>query len=139
MKVKKRVLSPKRIIWLILILISLIILLRVVEVFYKYKEVTKVQEKITHQVHVTAYTSRPEETDDTPYLTASGSFVRDGVVASNFLPLGTLIKIPEYFGDKVFKVEDRMSRRFNDRIDVWFSDLDKAIEFGKKLATIEVL
>ena len=100
---------------------------------------TKVQEKITHQVHVTAYTSRPEETDDTPYLTASGSFVRDGVVASNFLPLGTLIKIPEYFGDKVFKVEDRMSRRFNDRIDVWFSDLDKAIEFGKKLATIEVL
>lgn len=93
----------------------------------------------TFEVMVTAYTSRPEETDETPYLTASGSHVRDGIVASNFLPIGTLIRISEYFGDKVFIVEDRMNRRYDKRIDIWFNDLNKAKEFGVKFTKIEVL
>ena len=38
---------------------------------------------------VTAYSSTPEETDDTPFVTASGTSVRDGVIATNFLEFGT--------------------------------------------------
>ena len=34
----------------------------------------------------TAYTSDPAETDSSPFTTANGSQVRDGIVAANFLP-----------------------------------------------------
>lgn len=95
--------------------------------------------KNTHKTWVTAYTSRPEETDDTPFITASGNYVYDGVVAANFLPLGTRIRIPQHFGDRVFRVEDRMHERFDKTIDIWFEDLDDAKKFGKRYATIEIL
>jgi len=65
----------------------------------------------TRLVHVTAYTSAPEETDDTPFTTASGQTVRDGIVATNLLPFGTKIRIPKYFGERVFEVQDRMNVR----------------------------
>ena len=139
MKTKKKIWQSKRFLYLTGVLISSFLLFLSIYGFLEYKERTRAAEKITYQVHVTAYTSRPEETDDTPYLTASGSFVRDGIVASNFLQMGTLIKIPEYFGEKVFRVEDRMHKRFNNRVDIWFSNLEEAQKFGKKFTTIEVL
>ena len=95
--------------------------------------------KKTYKMHVTAYTSRPEETDSTPFITASGSYVRDGIVATNFFPIGTLIRIPEHFGDKIFRVEDRMNERFEKNVDIWFSDLSEAKKFGKKFTVIDVL
>ncbi|MBI2036999.1 MAG: hypothetical protein HYT14_01400, partial [Candidatus Liptonbacteria bacterium] len=55
-------------------------------------------------VTITAYSSTPEETDSTPFITASGTHVRDGVVAANFLPFGTAVKIPELYGDRLFVV-----------------------------------
>jgi len=81
-------------------------------------------------VQATAYSSTPDQTDDTPFITASNTYVRDGVVAANFLPFGTKIKIPEKFGDKIFIVEDRMHKRFQNRIDVWFPDRKSALRFG---------
>lgn len=90
-------------------------------------------------VHVTAYSSTPDQTDDTPFTTAAGTRVRDGIVAANFLPLYTRIKIPEIFGEKVFVVEDRMARRFQNRVDIWFPDRASAIKFGLKKAEIVVL
>ncbi len=90
----------------------------------------------TLKVYITAYSSRPEETDDTPFITASGKKVRLGIVASNFLPLGTVIKIPELFGDRTFIVEDRMNPRFKDRIDIWFPNHWEAKKFGVKKAKI---
>jgi len=88
---------------------------------------------------VTAYTSRPEETDSTPFITASGSYVHNGIVATNALPIGTLIRIPEHFGDRIFRVEDRMNARYTNNLDVWFEGLKDARKFGKKYTTIEVL
>ncbi|MBI2012886.1 MAG: hypothetical protein HYS88_00320, partial [Candidatus Colwellbacteria bacterium] len=44
---------------------------------------------------ITAYSSREEETDETPFITAAGTKVRPGVVAANWLPLGAKIRIPE--------------------------------------------
>src|SRR3989344_299704 len=43
------------------------------------------------KVWLTAYSSTPEQTDETPFITASGSYVRNGVVAANFLPMGAKI------------------------------------------------
>ena len=91
------------------------------------------------KVTVTAYTSRPEETDSTPFITASGEEVKMGIVASNFLPMGTEIKIPAVFGDKIFRVEDRMNPRYKNRIDIWLPSLEEAKKFGVKKTEILIL
>lgn len=90
-------------------------------------------------VTVTSYSSTIDQTDDTPYITAWGTFVRDGVVAANFLPLGTRIRMPDYFGDKVFIVEDRMNERYWRRIDIWQSTRDEAKQWGIKRVRVEIL
>jgi len=90
-------------------------------------------------VIVTAYSSTPWETDDTPHITASGTYVRDGIVAANFLPFGTKIRIPQIFGDKVFVVEDRLSPQKKYHIDVWFPSYEEALHFGAHLTYIEIL
>ena len=88
---------------------------------------------------VTAYSSTEDQTDDSPFITASGAHVADGIVAANFLPLHTHIKIPELFGEKVFVVEDRMAKRFQDRVEIWMPDRDSAWKFGLHKAEIVVL
>jgi 3D (Asp-Asp-Asp) domain-containing protein len=98
----------------------------------------KVAGKIT--VVVTAYSSTPDQTDDTPFITASGKTTKDGIVANNYLPFGTKVKIPELYGEKVFIVEDRMSwKKSNNHFDVWFSSYQEAKNFGVKRTVIEIL
>lgn len=98
----------------------------------------KIVEKI--KVVITAYSSTPEETDDTPFITASGKQVADGIIANNMLPLGTKVKIPELYGDKIFVVEDRMNKRKSDyHFDIWFPTKSSALNFGVKTAELEVL
>jgi 3D (Asp-Asp-Asp) domain-containing protein len=80
-----------------------------------------------------------DETDDTPLITASGQTVRDGIVATNLLPLGTKVKIPALFGDKVFDVEDRMNKRYGQSLDIWMTSKAKALYFGVRFADIVVL
>jgi len=93
----------------------------------------------TIRVVVTAYSSTPEQTDDTPFITASGTKVREGIVAANFLPMGTKIKLPDLYGDKIFVVEDRMHPRKRYMVDIWFASYKEAKEFGAKLTYVEVL
>src|SRR3989344_1517174 len=93
----------------------------------------------TMRLYVTGYSSTPEQTDDTPFITASGKHVRDGIVATNLLPLGTKIKIPELYGNKVFVVEDRMNTRLQNHVDIWFAEYWDAKNFGIKRASIVVL
>jgi len=89
---------------------------------------------------ITGYSSTPQETDDTPFLTASGKKVRDGIVANNFLPFGTKIKIPKIFGDKIFVVEDRMKRgKSKYHFDVWFENSLEAKNFGAKITLVEII
>lgn len=83
-----------------------------------------------YEVWVTAYSSSHDETDDTPFITASGGQVRDGVIAANFLPFGTKVMVPSLFGDKVFIVEDRMHSRKTNNIDIWMQSKKEALEFG---------
>jgi len=89
-------------------------------------------------MQVSAYTSRVEECDSTPFITASNTHVRDGIVATNQLPFGTRIKMPEIYGDKVFIVEDRMNTRYKNNMDIWMDDLSAARHFGRKTVKIEI-
>lgn len=89
---------------------------------------------------ITAYSSTPWQTDNTPFITAAGTAVKDGVIANNLLPFGTEVKIPSLFGNKIFTVEDRMNaKKSNNQFDIWFSSTAAAEDFGVKNALVEVL
>lgn len=89
---------------------------------------------------ITAYTSTPGQTDDTPFIAASGKRVHDGMIAANGLPFGTKIKIPAVYGDKIFIVEDRMNSRYGyGRFDVWLDTTRaEARKFGVKRVEVEI-
>lgn len=97
------------------------------------------EQKPPIRVFLTAYSSTPDQTDDTPFITASNTRVRDGIVAANFLAFGTRVQIPEIFGDKVFIVEDRMAKKNSNKIDIWFPERHSAKKFGIREADVIVL
>jgi len=92
---------------------------------------------------MTAYNSEVGQTDDSPCITANGFNVcKHGIedtIAANFLPMGTKVKIPELFGERVFIVRDRMNKKHPNRVDVWMKDRHDAIKFGVKIAKIQVI
>ena len=90
-------------------------------------------------VPVTAYSSTPDQTDSTPFITASGTGVRDGVIACNFLRFGTKVRFPQLYGEKIFVVEDRMAVKNSHKMDIWFVNRDQARQFGIKIAKVEIL
>ncbi|MFH1393089.1 MAG: hypothetical protein ABIG73_01770 [Patescibacteria group bacterium] len=90
-------------------------------------------------VILTAYSSTVDQTDSTPFTTASNTQTRDGVIAANFLAFGTKVKIPSVFGDKVFTVEDRMAKKHDGKIDIWFPERYLAKNFGVQEADVLIL
>jgi 3D (Asp-Asp-Asp) domain-containing protein len=89
-------------------------------------------------VTITAYSSDPNQTDETPFETASGAYVREGIIAANFLKFGTKVRIPELFGDREFVVKDRLHSKFSDRIDVWMPSSEQAKQFGRQYALVKI-
>jgi len=85
-----------------------------------------------------AYTSEKRQTDHDPFSTASGTRPKWGTVAANHLSLWTRIKI-EGFGEKIFTVEDRHSKRYKKLIDVWFPNRKAALKFGSRRVQYWVL
>lgn len=87
-------------------------------------------------VNASAYASSPYQTDATPCKTAAGTTVRPGVVATNFLPTGTLLDISGH----TFIVEDRMNSRYRGYfLDVWFPSTSQALEFGRRKLIVTIL
>ena len=93
----------------------------------------------TMHVGTTAYSSAVNQTDDSPFITANQTVVRDGLVAANFLPFGTRVKIPALYGDKEFVVADRMNKRYYKKMDLWMPTYEAAMDYGYKYVEIEVL
>lgn len=89
---------------------------------------------------LSAYSSTPDQTDGNPFIAASGKRVYDGMVAANWLPMGTKIKIPSLYGEKVFTVDDRMNARYGyGRMDIWMNAPRAEVnQFGIKHAAVEV-
>ncbi|MDD2807703.1 MAG: hypothetical protein PHW95_04270 [Patescibacteria group bacterium] len=99
--------------------------------------------KKTHNIPITAYSSTIDQTDSTPCNTANGFNLcehnQEDVIAANFLPFGTKVRIPEYFGDRVFTVQDRMNARYSYHADVWMKTRAAAVVFGLRYTKLEVL
>jgi len=95
---------------------------------------------VFHSVSVTGYSSRLEETDSTPFLTAINTMTAPGVVALSRDLLRTFTPgAPFDFGDRilitgvgVYQVEDTMNPRWTRRVDVWFPSTEEAIAWGRR-------
>ena len=95
-------------------------------------------------VHATAYNSTPGQTDSTPFVTATGTRVRSGVVAlsRNLLgrfPYGTRLTIEDlsgryssYLRGRVFTVEDTMNVRISNTVDIWMVSRGEAMSWGNR-------
>jgi 3D (Asp-Asp-Asp) domain-containing protein len=89
-------------------------------------------------VIVTGYSSTRGQTDSTPFVTASNTRVRKGIVAlSRDLLRRYTPGAPFAFGDRVlipgvgeFVVEDTMNKRFSQRVDIWFASRSEARHWG---------
>lgn len=87
---------------------------------------------------ITAYTSSIDETDDTPFITASGSTTRRGVLACpSKYEFGTKIIIE----GRQYVCEDRMNRRYRNKecFDIWVETKHEAFQWGRKELEIKIL
>jgi 3D (Asp-Asp-Asp) domain-containing protein len=97
-----------------------------------------------YPVVVTAYSSTPDQTDSTPFITAAARRPQPGTIALSRDLLRTYTPgAPFDFGDLVlvagvgvFRVEDTMNRRWRRRADIWFPSRDKARRWGKRRALL---
>jgi 3D (Asp-Asp-Asp) domain-containing protein len=86
---------------------------------------------------VFAYSSSVDETDEDPFIMASGKHVYDGALACpSRLEFGTEVEI-----DGVMYVcEDRMNRRYRDKevYDIWRQSKEDAYAWGRREISIKV-
>jgi len=150
----------------IVILLAILLILESVQIFFQFRGLTKQEviqrpvyivesqpidldaylreyfttktPKKTMYVTISAYSSLTDQTDSAPHLTAIGTPVRDGIVAANFLPIGTVIRFPDKFGEKLFVVEDRMNEKFGFQVDIWMSNNEEAKKFGIQYLKMEI-
>lgn len=76
-------------------------------------------------------------------LTASGKPPIEGVTvaASRSIPLNTplRISIPGVMTNRTFIVQDRLAKRFDNRVDIYFNNHKTALKFGKQTGSYETL
>ena len=87
-------------------------------------------------VTVTAYTASEDETNNEPWFTADMSLSRVGMLAVSRdllrdlnLKLGDEVVLGGY---GVFKIRDKMNKRFTRRVDILFAHKKAALLFGKE-------
>ena len=98
--------------------------------------VIKKQPPLKLLVTATGYNSLPNQTDDSPFITATGDSVFWGGIAvsrpllkKHLLPYGSVVFIEGY--SNPFIVFDTMNARFkNYKIDLWFRDFEDAWNYG---------
>lgn len=85
---------------------------------------------------ITSYNSVPEQTDDTPFDTASGTHVHDGTLACPYAyAFGTQVLI----AGKIYTCEDRMNKKFPDRFDIWMASTSDSNAWGTRTMTLKIL
>ncbi|MFA7245087.1 MAG: hypothetical protein WC070_02805 [Candidatus Magasanikbacteria bacterium] len=97
---------------------------------------------------MTAYSSDVGQTDSTPCIPADykynlcenyEKFGEQNTIAANFLPLGTKVRFPDLYVDKIFVVRDRMNARYGyGRGDIWMPTRNEAVNFGVKRVKMEI-
>ena len=83
---------------------------------------------------ISAYNPVWWQCDSTPDITASGKKVKEGYIANNCLPFGTIVVID----GKHYEVQDRMNSRYGcEYFDILMWNYQEAKEFGRQTKLIE--
>jgi 3D (Asp-Asp-Asp) domain-containing protein len=91
-------------------------------------------------VTLTAYSSEVSQTDSTPFITASGTRTRQGVIALSRdllarYPYGTKARIISHACgldvSYTLVVEDTMHRRKRRQVDIWMPSRAQALQWGR--------
>lgn len=115
----------------------------------------------TATLRATGYNSQVNQTDSTPFITATGARTRFGIVAvsrdllGTDLPYGSLVRLRDlgsfYTGrgagafqamldqQGLFIVEDTMHLRKTQQLDVWFPEYSTAINWGVRRIEVELV
>ena len=91
------------------------------------------------EVTITAYTPTYKECDNDPHITSSMKKVRFGFVA---LSRDLEQKLGLKFGDMIlipFEFQDRMNKKWKNRIDIFMHSEKSAIKFGKRKMKVFVV
>jgi 3D (Asp-Asp-Asp) domain-containing protein len=107
----------------------------------------KIEIKKKLWVTATAYSSTPWQTDDSPFITATGYDVRNktkNIIAVSRDLVRSLgyhrqVRLPSLYGSEVFYIEDTMNARYVNRIDVHHESTEEARNFGVKKVEMEVI
>lgn len=119
----------------------------------RIEELSKERQQLVHQmaelkeikikeVTLTAYSPTVEECGPNPTVTASMAKVRPGIVAvsRDLYEQGWVFGKKVYVkGHGVFEIADLMSKRYTDRMDIFFPNTEDAVRFGVKQATVALL
>lgn len=88
---------------------------------------------------VTAYYPAPSETDSDPCIAASGlnicSTSENICACPRKYPFGTKFLI----GNKIYSCQDRLSKKYDDRIDLLMSSKEEVLKWGKRKLEVTVL
>jgi len=98
-------------------------------------------------VRATAYNSEVGQTDNSPFITATGTRVRPGVIALSrdllrVFPYGTRVTLHDSAGllnGRVFIVEDTMNVRMANTIDIWMGSRAQALRWGARTVRITAI
>lgn len=115
----------------------------------------------SYVVRATGYNSLESQTNSQPFITATGTSTRFGIVAvsrdllGGQLPYGSLVRLSDLGNfhngngvgafqhlldsQQVFIVEDTMHPRKTNQIDVWFAGYDEAVRWGVRRVEVEVV
>jgi 3D (Asp-Asp-Asp) domain-containing protein len=89
------------------------------------------------RAEVSAYTSSVDETDSTPFTTASGAPTGHGTLACpSKYAFGTKVEI----AGKVYTCQDRMAQRYRNRevFDMWTPTKKVAYQWGRRSLTVKI-
>lgn len=99
--------------------------------------IVEVKEPVSYQKKVicTAYTASVRECGKDDAITASGTHATEGrTIACDFLKFGTKVKIDGI----IYYVEDRFGGNYQDKIDIYMNDVNKAWKFGKQTKVVTI-
>ena len=106
------------------------------------RQVAELRNRWVKEVTVTAYSPTVEECGPDPHTTASMGKARPGIVAvsRDLFDEGWVFGKKVYVkGHGIFEIADLMSKRYTQRMDIFFPDTNKARQFGKKQVTVALL
>lgn len=95
-----------------------------------------------HVLTITAYNAEVGQTDDSPFITASNTRVRPGIIAvsQDLYAKGWVFGRKVYVVNRgVYTIEDLLAKRKKNQLDIFMNSRSEAIKFGRRKMRVFLL